>query len=186
MSTPLLDVRNLTTRFDTPRGVVHAVEDVSFTIEAGETMAIVGESGSGKSVTAMSLMRMVRRPGRITAGQILLHGSRPPEDEQGTDAFGAWRRDQPDLPRPNVEPQSRRCASATNSPKRCSRTASSAPRKPAADQWNSWNWSVSRPHKPGWPTLAAEVTPSVVRAGWPGGDPSIVPDGVAQARRVPV
>jgi peptide/nickel transport system ATP-binding protein len=74
MSAPLLDVRNLTTRFDTPRGTVHAVEDVSFTIEAGETMAIVGESGSGKSVTAMSLMRMVRRPGRITAGQILFHG----------------------------------------------------------------------------------------------------------------
>jgi peptide/nickel transport system ATP-binding protein len=75
MSAPLLDVRNLTTRFDTPRGVVHAVEDVSFTIEAGDTMAIVGESGSGKSVTATSLMRMVRRPGRITAGQILFHGT---------------------------------------------------------------------------------------------------------------
>jgi peptide/nickel transport system ATP-binding protein len=75
MTAPLLDVRNLTTRFDTPRGIVHAVEDVSFTIEAGETMAIVGESGSGKSVTAMSLMRMVRRPGRITAGQIRFHGT---------------------------------------------------------------------------------------------------------------
>ncbi|TMF85830.1 MAG: ATP-binding cassette domain-containing protein, partial [Chloroflexi bacterium] len=70
MSGPLLEVRNLTTRFDTPRGLVRAVEDVSFTVDAGETMAIVGESGSGKTVTAMSLMRMVRRPGRITGGQI--------------------------------------------------------------------------------------------------------------------
>jgi peptide/nickel transport system ATP-binding protein len=75
MSAPLLDVRNLTTRFHTPRGTVHAVEDVSFTVNAGQTMAIVGESGSGKSVTAMSLMRMVRRPGRITSGQILFHGT---------------------------------------------------------------------------------------------------------------
>jgi peptide/nickel transport system ATP-binding protein len=75
MSGPLLEVRNLTTRFDTPRGLVRAVEDVSFTVDAGETMAIVGESGSGKTVTAMSLMRMVRRPGRITGGQILFHGA---------------------------------------------------------------------------------------------------------------
>ena len=75
MSGPLLEVRNLTTRFDTQRGLVRAVEDVSFTVDAGETMAIVGESGSGKTVTAMSLMRMVRRPGRITGGQILFHGA---------------------------------------------------------------------------------------------------------------
>ena len=75
MSGPLLEVRNLTTRFETPRGLLRAVEDVSFTVDAGETMAIVGESGSGKTVTAMSLMRMVRRPGRITGGQILFHGA---------------------------------------------------------------------------------------------------------------
>ncbi|MEU6284442.1 ABC transporter ATP-binding protein [Streptomyces sp. NPDC047028] len=71
---PVLDVRNLVTRFHTDRGVVHAVEDVSFRVDAGETLAIVGESGSGKSVTAMSLMGMVRRPGRVESGQVLYHG----------------------------------------------------------------------------------------------------------------
>jgi peptide/nickel transport system ATP-binding protein len=74
MTAPLLEVRNLTTRFHTSEGVVSAVEDVSFTVDAGETLAIVGESGSGKSVTAMSLLRMVRRPGRIDGGEILFKG----------------------------------------------------------------------------------------------------------------
>ena len=68
MTRPLLEVRHLTTRFHTARGVVRAVEDVSFRVDAGETQAIVGESGSGKSVTALSLMRMVRHPGRIENG----------------------------------------------------------------------------------------------------------------------
>ncbi|GHJ41531.1 ABC transporter ATP-binding protein [Streptomyces sp. TS71-3] len=74
MTTPVLEVRNLVTRFPTDRGVAHAVEDVSLSIRAGETLALVGESGSGKSVTAQSLMRMVRRPGRIEGGQVLYHG----------------------------------------------------------------------------------------------------------------
>jgi peptide/nickel transport system ATP-binding protein len=74
MTDPLLDVRNLTTRFHTARGVVHAVENVSFAVNAGETLAIVGESGSGKSVTALSLLRMVRPPGRIEDGEIRFRG----------------------------------------------------------------------------------------------------------------
>ena len=57
MAQPLLEVRGLTTRFRTERGQVTAVDDVSFSVEAGQTLAIVGESGSGKSVTALSLMR---------------------------------------------------------------------------------------------------------------------------------
>jgi oligopeptide transport system ATP-binding protein len=71
----LLEVRGLTTRFRTDRGEVCAVEDVSFSLDAGRTLAIVGESGSGKSVTALSLMRLIPDPpGRITAGSIVFEG----------------------------------------------------------------------------------------------------------------
>jgi oligopeptide transport system ATP-binding protein len=72
---PLLDVRNLTTRFHTRNGVVHAVEDVSFSVEAGETLGIVGESGSGKSVTCYSLLGLIPQPpGRIHAGTAMFDG----------------------------------------------------------------------------------------------------------------
>ncbi|MCU1379081.1 MAG: dppDF7, partial [Acidimicrobiales bacterium] len=71
---PLLDVRGLRTEFDTSRGMVTAVDDVSFSIDRGEVVGLVGGSGSGKSVTALSLLRLVRPPGRITAGQVLLDG----------------------------------------------------------------------------------------------------------------
>ena len=75
MDQPLLSVRNLVTRFRTARGAVTAVNQVSFDVAAGETLAIVGESGSGKSVTAMSLMRLIPNPpGQIAAGEILFQG----------------------------------------------------------------------------------------------------------------
>ena len=65
----LLDVRNLSTRFHTRNGIVHAVEDVSFSIEKGKTLGIVGESGSGKSVTCYSLLGLIPKPpGRIHSG----------------------------------------------------------------------------------------------------------------------
>ena len=71
----LLEVRGLTTRFRTARGELTAVDDVSFSVAAGQTLAIVGESGSGKSVTALSLMRLIPDPpGRITAGEIVFEG----------------------------------------------------------------------------------------------------------------
>lgn len=73
-SSVLLEVEHLTVEFATPHGTVRAVNDVSFTLNRGERLAIVGESGSGKSVMSMALMRMVAHPGRITSGQIMLEG----------------------------------------------------------------------------------------------------------------
>ncbi len=71
----LLEVRNLSTQFFTRDGTVHAVDDVSFELDYGETLGIVGESGCGKSVTALSLTRLVPNPpGKIAAGEIILDG----------------------------------------------------------------------------------------------------------------
>ncbi|MEP7338880.1 MAG: ABC transporter ATP-binding protein, partial [Acidobacteriota bacterium] len=70
----LLEVRNLKTYFATRRGEVRSVDDVSFAVEQGETLSLVGESGCGKSVTALSIMRLVAAPGRVTGGQILFEG----------------------------------------------------------------------------------------------------------------
>jgi oligopeptide transport system ATP-binding protein len=73
---PLLDVKNLTARFHTRNGIVHAVEDVSFALEKGETLGIVGESGSGKSVTCYSLLGLIPQPpGRIHAGTAMFEGT---------------------------------------------------------------------------------------------------------------
>lgn len=75
-SEALLEVRNLTTRFDTEEGVVHAVNNVSYSLEEGETLGVVGESGCGKSVHALSIMRLIQvPPGRIEAGEIYLSGN---------------------------------------------------------------------------------------------------------------
>src|SRR3954463_11561758 len=82
---PVLEVNGLKTWFFTRSGAVKAVDDVSFALGRGETLAIVGESGCGKSVTALSLMRLVPDPpGRIVSGSIRLDDNEnlPPEDEQ--------------------------------------------------------------------------------------------------------
>ena len=70
----LLAVENLETHFATGRGVLRAVDGVSFAIEQGEVLGLVGESGCGKSVTSLSIMRLVPPPGRIAAGRVLLDG----------------------------------------------------------------------------------------------------------------
>ena len=83
----LLAVKNLCTSFPTEGGVVHAVDNVSFNVRKGEAIALVGESGSGKTVTAMSIMRLVAPPGRITSGAIRFKGrdlAQLPEKEMRT------------------------------------------------------------------------------------------------------
>jgi len=72
----VLDVKGLQTVFFTASGLFRAVDDVSFKVRRGETLAIVGESGCGKSVTALSIMRLVPDPpGRIVGGSIVLEGT---------------------------------------------------------------------------------------------------------------
>ena len=71
---PLLEVKGLKTHFFTQDGTVKAVDDVSFRIGHGQTLGIVGESGCGKSITSLSVMRLIERPGRIVAGEVLLNG----------------------------------------------------------------------------------------------------------------
>lgn len=71
----LLEVKNLKTYFYTDDGVAKAVDDVSFSLEKGETLGIVGESGCGKSVTALSIMRLIPEPpGKIAGGEIYFKG----------------------------------------------------------------------------------------------------------------
>jgi len=70
----LLDVRNLKTYFKTMDGIVRAVDGVDFRIKPGRTLGIVGESGCGKSVTSLSVMRLIDRPGWIEDGQIFFNG----------------------------------------------------------------------------------------------------------------
>ncbi len=71
----LLSVLNLSTEFLSEKGVIKAVDDVSYDLEEGETLSIVGESGCGKTVSALSLMRLIPDPpGRITGGRVMFEG----------------------------------------------------------------------------------------------------------------
>ncbi|MFC3957190.1 ABC transporter ATP-binding protein [Halovivax cerinus] len=70
----LLEVEDLTVNFYTQDGTVNAVDNLSYTIERGEKFGVVGESGAGKSVTALSLMRLIERPGHIESGEIRFKG----------------------------------------------------------------------------------------------------------------
>ncbi len=70
---PLLEVRNLTVEFKTDDGIVHAVDDVTFTVKPNETLGIVGESGSGKSVTSMAILGLLPKSANIS-GEVLFRG----------------------------------------------------------------------------------------------------------------
>jgi oligopeptide/dipeptide ABC transporter ATP-binding protein len=72
---PLLELKNLNIAFDTQRGQIRPVQDVSLSIYPGQTLAVVGESGCGKSVTALSILRLIPMPpGRVLGGEILFQG----------------------------------------------------------------------------------------------------------------
>ena len=73
---PLLEVRHLRVEFPTRRGTLVAIDDVSFTISAGEVLGVVGESGAGKSMTGAAIIGLLEPPGRIAAGEIRLDGKR--------------------------------------------------------------------------------------------------------------
>ncbi len=74
MIEPVLQIENLHTVFDTPSGIVRVLRGLSLAIPTGQAVGIVGESGSGKTVTALSIMRLIRPPGRIVSGRVFLHG----------------------------------------------------------------------------------------------------------------
>lgn len=72
--TPAIEVRDLQVVYDTPAGLLKAVDGVSFTLQPGEKLALVGESGSGKTTLATALMRLTKPPGRITSGSVMMNG----------------------------------------------------------------------------------------------------------------
>jgi peptide/nickel transport system ATP-binding protein len=76
VAVPVLSVRNLSVQFPTRRGVLTAVDRISFDIAAGEVLGVVGESGAGKSMTGAAVMGLLEPPGRISGGEILLKGQR--------------------------------------------------------------------------------------------------------------
>jgi peptide/nickel transport system ATP-binding protein len=72
---PILEIVDLHTHYFTPRGPVKAVDGVSFALHPGQRFGLIGESGSGKSTVALSVMRLIRPPGRVVAGRVLLDGA---------------------------------------------------------------------------------------------------------------
>jgi len=75
-SAPLLEVKDLRVEFPTRRGLLVAVDGISFSIAPGEVLGVVGESGAGKSLTGMAVIRLLEPPGRIAGGEVRLDGQR--------------------------------------------------------------------------------------------------------------
>ncbi len=73
MPEPIIEIKNLSVYFYTYAGIVKAIEDVSFDIYRGETLALVGETGCGKSVTSRAITKLIESPGRIVNGQVIYH-----------------------------------------------------------------------------------------------------------------
>ena len=88
-SPPVISVRNLHVEFATRRGLLHALDGVSFEIAKGEVLGVVGESGAGKSVTGSALIGLIDPPGRIAGGEVWLNGTRI--DNLSPDAFRKLR-----------------------------------------------------------------------------------------------
>src|SRR4051812_29126743 len=84
MTEPVLSVRDLRVEFVTRRGVLKAIDGVSFDIAPGEVLGVVGESGAGKSVTGSAVIGLTAPPGRIAGGEVRLSGQRiddlPPDE----------------------------------------------------------------------------------------------------------
>src|SRR5579864_7965459 len=86
----LLDIRNLSVDYYAASGTVHALDDVSLTLERGQILGLAGESGSGKSTLAYAITRLLRPPAEILGGQIVYH---PDPARQHELAGGARQRD---------------------------------------------------------------------------------------------
>ncbi len=167
---PILDVRDLRTQFFTDAGMVRAVDGVSFSVAAGETLGIVGESGSGKSVTALSLMRLLDEPARIVGGEIRFQGRDVLAMSAGGAARAARRRHRDGVPGPDdvaqsgaadrapagrdhagarplrrgagARPRRCRCSAAWASPRRSARSTAIRTSSPAACASAScWRWA---------------------------------------------
>ena len=74
MNDTLLEVKNLRTKYTTDDGIIYPVDDISFQVKKGQTLGIVGESGCGKSQTALSIMRLIQKPGLIESGEVTFKG----------------------------------------------------------------------------------------------------------------
>ena len=87
MAQPLLEVKNLKVHFPTDDGLVKAVDGVSYSLQAGETLGIVGESGSGKSVSSLTVMGLITAKQATISGEVLFEGQdllKVPKDEMRT------------------------------------------------------------------------------------------------------
>ena len=159
---PLLEVKGLHTSFHTRDGVVRAVDGIDFHVDRGEIMGLVGESGCGKSVTSLSIMRLVAKPGRIEGGEILFDGQdllKVSEREMQADPR---RTDQHDLPAAHVlaEPGLGRRPADRGGPAHPPRAQGQGRQRIAP--WSCCAWSGSPIRR-----AVCARSPTRCRAGWP-------------------